>query len=87
MGTNHTIPDSTQNFRWAINLSPDPNDQASAIGECSELPGIAILNAQPRWVLFMPWAELVKEANNREEIVSIYNNPGLLTLDDMPGWK
>jgi mannan endo-1,4-beta-mannosidase len=35
----------------------------------------------------MPWAELVKESNSLEDIIGIYNNPHVLTLDEMPGWK
>jgi len=38
-------------------------------------------------VLFMPWAELVKESNTTEQITDIYNLPGVITRDEMPGWK
>lgn len=33
------------------------------------------------------WAELVKETNTTEEIQAIYDNPRVITLDQMPGWK
>ena len=62
-------------------------ERPMAIGECSKLPSPAILASQPRWVFFMPWAELVKESNSTEEIIELYNDPRIITLDKMPGWK
>ena len=62
-------------------------DRPMAIGECSKLPSPDILTTQPRWVFFMPWAELVKESNNAEEIIEIYKDTRVLTRDEMPGWK
>ena len=58
-----------------------------AIGECSRLPGPEVLETQVRWVFFMPWAELVKESNTAEQIIEIYNNPAVISRDEMPGWK
>jgi len=58
-----------------------------AIGECAKLPKEKLLAAQPRWIYFMPWAELVKSANTNEEIQAVYNNPRVITRDEMPGWK
>ena len=58
-----------------------------AIGECARLPSPAILEAQPRWVFFMPWAELVQESNTTEQILEIYNDPAVITRDEMPGWN
>jgi mannan endo-1,4-beta-mannosidase len=57
-----------------------------AIGECSKLPSSEMLNNQPRWIFFMPWAELVKKTNTSEEINALYNDPRIITLDKMPGW-
>ncbi|MFO7671060.1 MAG: glycosyl hydrolase, partial [Bacteroidales bacterium] len=62
-------------------------DKPMAIGECAGLPNPEILASQPRWVFFMPWAELVKESNSMEEIIRIYNDPRVITRDEMPGWK
>lgn len=45
------------------------------------------LEDQPRWVFFMPWAELVKERNSVDQILEIYNDPDVLTRDEMPGWN
>jgi len=46
-----------------------------------------MLEEQPRWVFFMPWAELVKESNTSEEIVELYQNPRIIVREEMPGWK
>jgi mannan endo-1,4-beta-mannosidase len=62
-------------------------DKPMAIGECAGLPNTEILASQLRWVFFMPWAELVKESNSMEEIIRIYNDPRVITRDEMPGWK
>ena len=62
-------------------------DRPMAIGECSKLPSPGLLTKQPRWVFFMPWAELVKESNSPEEIIKLYNDPRVITRDEMPGWK
>jgi mannan endo-1,4-beta-mannosidase len=72
---------------WYSYILPIVGDKPMAIGECAKLPTSAVLAAQPRWVFFMPWAELVKESNSVEEIIEIYNNPRVLTLGEMPGWK
>ncbi|MBN2279590.1 MAG: glycoside hydrolase [Candidatus Marinimicrobia bacterium] len=58
-----------------------------AIGECAKLPTHEVLANQPRWVYFMAWAELVKSHNTDEQIKTIYNNPRVLTRDELPGWK
>ena len=62
-------------------------DKPMAIGECARLPSPAILESQTRWVFFMPWAELVRESNSTEEILEIYNDPAVITRDEMPGWN
>ena len=72
---------------WYSYILPIVGDKPMAIGECAKLPAASVLSAQPRWVFFMPWAELVQESNSPEEIIEIYNNPRVLTLDEMPGWK
>jgi mannan endo-1,4-beta-mannosidase len=51
------------------------------------LPSSDMLASQPRWIFFMPWAELVKKANTPEEIKAIYKDPRVITRDEMPGWK
>ena len=72
---------------WYEYILPIVGDKPMAIGECARLTNEELLAAQPRWIYFMPWAELVKKANTNEEIKSVYNNPRVITRDEMPGWK
>jgi len=72
---------------WYQYILPIVGNKPMAIGECSKLPSSEMLASQPRWIFFMPWAELVKEANTTEEINQIYNDSRIITLDEMPGWK
>ncbi len=58
-----------------------------AIGECDKLPTAAQLAAQPQWIFFMSWSELTKSANTDEQLKALYNDPRVVTLDEMPGWK
>jgi mannan endo-1,4-beta-mannosidase len=81
------IYDNGYDISWYEYILPIVGDKPMAIGECSKLPTTKILEAQPRWVFFMPWAELVKEANTTEEIRIIYNHPNVITRDEMKGWK
>jgi mannan endo-1,4-beta-mannosidase len=81
------IYDQGYDISWYNYILPLVGDKPMAIGECSKLPTPEILGEQPRWVFFMPWAELVKEANSKEQIIEIYNNPAVITRDEMPGWK
>ena len=81
------VYDKGFDISWYNYILPIVGDKPMAIGECSKLPSNEVLANQPRWIFFMPWAELVKKANKEEEIRNIYNNPNVITLDDMPGWK
>ena len=72
---------------WYKYILPIVGDKPMAIGECSKLPSSEMLASQPRWIFFMPWAELVKKANTRVEIQQIYNDPRVITRDEMPGWN
>lgn len=62
-------------------------DKPIAIGECGALPSPEMLTQQPRWTFFMPWAEWVKNKNTEQEIQEIYNDPRIITRDEMSGWK
>jgi mannan endo-1,4-beta-mannosidase len=43
-----------------------------------------VLASQPRWVFFMSWAELVQEKNSVEALKALYNDPRVLTRDELP---
>ena len=69
---------------WYDYVRPIVGPKPMAIGECAVLPTPAVLTAQPRWVFFMAWAELLKESNSVEAIQTLYNDPRVLTLDELP---
>lgn len=71
---------------WYSYILPIVGEKPMAIGECSILPSAEMLTDQPRWIFFMPWAELVKEMNSTKEIKALYDNSRIITLDEMPGW-
>jgi len=81
------VYDKGYDVSWYNYILPIVGNKPMAIGECAKLPTPAVLEAQPRWVFFMPWAELVKESNTVDEIIKIYSHPNVLTLEEMPGWK
>lgn len=56
------------------------------IGECDDLPSVAILEQQPEWTFFMGWSELTFSNNSNEKIQDIYWSDRVTTLGDMPGW-
>ncbi len=81
------IYDNGYDISWYNYILPIVGDKPMAIGECSRLPSPEILEAQPRWVFFMPWAELVKQGNTKEQIIEIYDHPAVISREEMPGWK
>lgn len=80
------VYDNGYDISWYNYILPIVGDKPMAIGECSKIPSTEMLNNQPRWTFFMPWAELVKKANTVEEINALYTDPRIITLDEMPGW-
>jgi mannan endo-1,4-beta-mannosidase len=81
------IYDNGYDISWYNYILPIVGDKPMAIGECSRLPSPEILEAQARWVFFMPWAELVKRRNTKEQIIEIYDHPAVISREEMPGWK
>lgn len=80
------VYDNGYDISWYNYILPIVKNKPMAIGECSKIPDSEMLSNQPRWIFFMPWAELVKEANTVEEINTLYNDPRIITLDEMPEW-
>lgn len=69
---------------WYDYILPIVGKKPMAIGECEKLPTPAVLASQPRWVFFMSWAELVQEKNSAEALKTLYNDPRVLTRDELP---
>jgi len=68
-------------YDYALSIA---GDKPLAIGECSKLPSLAQLDAQPKYVFFMAWAELVYKRNTAAEITELYNSERVITLDELP---
>lgn len=71
---------------WYDYILPIAGKKPMAIGECAQLPTPAMLAQQPRWVFFMGWAELVQEKNSVKTIRNCYNDPRVLTRNELPKW-
>lgn len=71
---------------WYDYILPIVGEKPMAIGECMKMPSEKVLKEQPRWIFFMPWAELVKEHNTEEEIRNIYKHERVISRGEMPGW-
>ncbi len=56
------------------------------IGECFTLPPASTLQNQPRWSFFMNWSYGLQQNNSDQYIREVYNNPRVITRDEMPGW-
>lgn len=80
------VYDKGYDVSWYNYILPIVGNKPVAIGECSKLPNSETLNQQSRWIFFMPWAELVKESNSVKDIITLYDDPRIITLDEMPGW-
>ena len=68
-------------YNYALSIA---GDKPLAIGECSKLPSLAQLDAQPKYVFFMAWAELVYKRNSATDIAKLYNSSRVITLDELP---
>jgi mannan endo-1,4-beta-mannosidase len=71
-------------YNYAVSIA---GAKPLAIGECAVLPTSAQLSAQPRYVFFMAWAELVFSSNTRTAVSNLYHAGNVVTLDGMPGWN
>jgi hypothetical protein len=64
-----------------------------AIGESFKVPTSTVISNQPKMSFFMIWAYGLYEdenggaTNTVQQIVDTYNNPKVITLDEMPGWQ
>lgn len=54
-----------------------------ALTECGELPGTAILNAQPKWSWFLVWSDWIYSHNTKEQVKTVYDREQTLTHDEV----
>jgi mannan endo-1,4-beta-mannosidase len=78
--------DGYTNMTYYNALVAQAGGKPVAIGECGPLPGADVFSRQPRWTFFMNWAYLLQQNNSDQHIRDVYNNPRVITRDEMPGW-
>jgi len=69
---------------WYDYILPVAGEKPMIIGECSKLPSPEMLSEQPRWCLFMSWAELTFLHNRQEEILRLYGDTRVITREQLP---
>ncbi len=53
-----------------------------AVGESRRVTDPKILSRQP-WLYFMTWANMIRDNNSKEWIAAVYNDPRVMTLQDV----
>lgn len=59
------------------------NGKLITLSEVGELPGVAILQAQPKWSWFLVWTNFIYDYNTKQHVNEIYNLPQVLTHDEV----
>jgi hypothetical protein len=75
------------NRSWYDYILPLVGSKPMMIGECDRLPTVQTLESQPRWCLFMSWAELTFAHNTPQQIQDLYRAPRVVTRDRLPKFK
>ena len=84
--------DAYYNSEYYNNLLTAAGGKPIAIGECFNLPSAQIINTYPQYTFFMNWSYGLKKGlscentNSDAFIREVYNNPKVITRDEMPGW-
>ena len=86
--------DAYTNASYYNDMLANAGTKPIAIGECFRLPSAQDLNNYPQYTFFMNWAYGLKktwgpdcyDTNSDAYIVEVYDNPRVITLDEMPGW-
>lgn len=85
--------DGFTNLSYYNALVAQAGGKPVAFGECFNLPSATVMNNQPRMSFFMNWAYGLKTdlngnpTNSDDYIRQVYNNPRVITRDEMPGWN
>jgi hypothetical protein len=81
-------PNYTQTSSWKqYQQLFDGKGKLYAVGEDSKLLNPDIITTQP-WLYFLTWAYMIENENAKEWINQVYNDPRIITLDDLiPGPK
>ncbi len=78
--------DGFTNSSYYNALTTTAGNKVVAIGECGTLPTVAQLQNQSRMSFFMNWSYLLQQDNSNQTIQTLYNDPRIITRDEMPGW-
>lgn len=54
-----------------------------SLGEVGDIPSLDVLEAQPEWTWFMPWAWILFTHNDHDAIRELYTSEQVLTLDEI----
>lgn len=63
------------------------NGKPIALTETGELPNLAILEAQPKWLWFLVWSSWLWTDNPKGRVKEVYARPQTLTLDEVKDRK
>jgi hypothetical protein len=84
--------DAYTNAEYYNNMLTAAAGKPIALGECFTLPSYASVDKYPQFTFFMNWAYGLKKGlqcentNSDAYIIDVYNNPKVITRDEMPGW-
>lgn len=86
--------DAYTNSSYYNDMLANAGGKPIAIGECFRLPSAQDLLNYPQYTFFMNWAYGLKktwgpdcfDTNSDPYIREVYDNPRVITLDEMPGW-
>jgi hypothetical protein len=84
--------DAYTNSEYYNNMLTAAGGKPIAIGECFTLPSAASIDKYPQFTFFMNWSYGLKyglsceQTNTDTYIQQVYNNPKVITRDEMPGW-
>jgi hypothetical protein len=84
--------DGYSNLKYYNSLVEQAAGKPVAFGECFKLPPASVMNTQSLMSFFMIWSYGLYEdyngdpTNTVQQILDAYNNPRVITLDEMPGW-
>ncbi len=87
--------DGLTNPEYYNNMITASSGKLVALGECFNLPNAQAIDRFPQYGFFMNWAYGLKKwyapdcrpTNTDAFIREVYNNPKVITRDEMPGWN
>ncbi|MCK9206324.1 MAG: glycoside hydrolase family 26 protein [Salinivirgaceae bacterium] len=72
---------------WYNEIKTLAGSRPFAIGECSKMPGLKEMEAQPGYGWFMLWSDLGYKSNSIEELIEVFNSDKCLTADELLNLK